>query len=418
MTVTFTRAGLECRYQTTATDIGTLTGSKTTGGTATIDLNASLPRHGGSFLCGGSTAQLTGSYKVGTPDYLDVDAGLGPVPTSPAGTTYTGKVHATSEGHVTIHNTITDIKCSSTLEGEVKTHGGGEPISIPLSSLTFTGCTDEWVPHVVTKGTLEVHAIAGSKNGTLTWTGATFTFTRAGLQCSYKTEVTDIGTLTGSKTTGGTATIDLSGALTFHGGSFLCVINEAIPSLTGSYKVGTPDYLDVDASIGPVPTSPAGTTYAGNLHASSEGHVVIHNAITNIECNSTLEGEVKPSDYGEPISFPLSSLTFTGCTNGWVADVTAKGSLEVHAIAGTNNGTVTSTGMTVTFTRFGLECRYQTTATDIGTLTGSKATGGTATIDLSAALPRHGGSFLCGGSTAQLTGSYKVPTPDYLDVDG
>lgn len=169
--------------------------------------------------------------------------------TSPAGTAYTGKVHATSEGHVVIDNPIAKIECASTLESEVKAHGYGEDLVLPLSSLTFTGCTNNWTASVQSTGTLEVHPIAGTRNGTVTWSGATitFTFTSGGstLNCRYKSENTQIGTLTGSQATGGTATIDLSGALPFHSGSIFC--GSGATTLTGSYSVGTPDYLDVDA---------------------------------------------------------------------------------------------------------------------------------------------------------------------------
>ena len=193
------------------------------------------------------------SFLLATAIALFAFAGLASAatPTSPAGTTYTGKLHATSEGHVTIHNTIANIQCNSTLEGAVEVPGGGEPIAIPLSSLTFTGCTNSWHVTTVSAGKLEVHSIAGSRNGTVTWTGATIEATRLGITCNYKTEATDVGTLTGSKTTGGTATIDLSGALPFHSGSGLCTKEgKGEPtSLTGNYSVGTPDYLDVDADL-------------------------------------------------------------------------------------------------------------------------------------------------------------------------
>jgi hypothetical protein len=415
MTIRFVRFGAECLYKTESTDIGTLTASKATGGTATIDLSGELIRHGGSALCGGSTAKFTGGYSVGTPDYLDVDQVLGSIPTSPAGTAYTGKLHASSEGHVTIHNPIANIQCASTLEGEVEGSGFSGSASIPLSSLTFTGCTNEWHVTVISPGTLEIHPLLGSNNGTVTWSGATIEATRFGVTCLYKAEGADIGTLTGSKAAGGTATIDLSGSITFHSGSGLCGSGAA--SFTGSYSVGTPDYLDVDAVLGYTPTSPAGTSYTGKLHASSEGHVTIHNPIANIQCSSTLEGEVEIPSSGDPIAIPLGSLTFTGCTNSWHVTVISPGTLEIHPIAGNSNGTVTWSGATIAATRFGPECLYKTEATHIGTLTGSKVTGATATIDLSGELIRHGGSALCGGSTAKFTGGYSVGTPDYLDVD-
>jgi hypothetical protein len=168
-------------------------------------------------------------------------------PTSPAGTAYTGKVHASSEGHVVIHNPAAKIECASTLESEVKAHGSGEELSLPLSSLTFTGCTNNWTATVNSPGTLEIHPLAGTRNGTVTWSGATISFFNSalGINCRYKTENTDIGTLTGSKTTGTTATIDLSAELPFHSGSPFC--GSGAWPMTGSYSVGTPDYLDVDS---------------------------------------------------------------------------------------------------------------------------------------------------------------------------
>lgn len=350
--------------------------------------------------------------------FASVSTASAATPTSPGGTTYEGKLHVTSEGHVTIDNAIINTSCSSTLEGEVKPSGSGGPISIPLSSLTFSDCTNSWHVTVVSPGTLEVHGILGSKNGTATWNGATIEATRFGVTCRYKTEATDIGTLTGSKETGGTATIDLSGKLPLHSGSsFLC--GETSNALTGSYKVGTPDYLDVDSEA--VPTSPAGTAYKGELHATSEEHVTIETPSFGfqIECVSTLEGEIEAGGPGKPMRVLPGSLSLTGCTSGWHVTVVTPGELEVHSIAGSKNGTVTWTGATITATRSGLTCNFVTSGTDVGTLTGSKTTGGTARLDLSGSLPLHSGSSgLCGSSVWSITGSYKVGTPDYLDVDG
>lgn len=164
-------------------------------------------------------------------------------------------------------------------------------------------------------------------------------------------------------------------------------------------------------------TSPAGSAYEGKFHATSQGHVTVHSAVGKVECASTLGGEAKVAGGGEPIGVPLSSLSFSGCTNGWTATVNSPGKLEIHSITGSNNGTVTWSGATVTFSLSGINCLYKAEATDIGTLTASNTTEGTATIDISAFLTRHGGSFFCGGSIAEFTGSYKVQTPDYLDVD-
>lgn len=55
-----TRAGLQCIYETKETPIGTVVG----GNKATLAISASIPRVGGSFLCGGATASWTGSYET------------------------------------------------------------------------------------------------------------------------------------------------------------------------------------------------------------------------------------------------------------------------------------------------------------------------------------------------------------------
>ncbi len=66
--------GFHCIFSTKETSVGTLTGSSTTKGTPTLDLEATIPRTGGrsGAFCG-STAQMTGSLIVTKPDWLDVD---------------------------------------------------------------------------------------------------------------------------------------------------------------------------------------------------------------------------------------------------------------------------------------------------------------------------------------------------------
>ncbi len=141
------------------------------------------------------------------------------------------------------------------------------------------------------------------------------------------------------------------------------------------------------------------------IHAVSEGHVELHNGIINIKCESTVEGKVEVHGSGITAEGKLSVLNFFNCTDNWVVDVEKTGSLIVHYTSG-SNGTLTSTGARVTATRFGLSCIYETTATHIGTVTGEKGANGEATLDISANIPRVGGSFLCGGATAAWTGAY------------
>lgn len=66
--------GTHCIYATNNTSLGTLTGSSSTGGTAILDISATIPRTGGrsGAFCG-SSSPLTGSMEVTTPDWFDVD---------------------------------------------------------------------------------------------------------------------------------------------------------------------------------------------------------------------------------------------------------------------------------------------------------------------------------------------------------
>jgi hypothetical protein len=174
-------------------------------------------------------------------------------------------------------------------------------------------------------------------------------------------------------------------------------------------------------------TSPTGTTYgtgsANPIHASAEGHAVLHNPIAKIECGSTVNGHLSvnpgPTHAGPPVvttpaSGPITSLSFENCTNGWHVTVNAGGTLEVASLGKEYKGTVYSVGATVTSTRFGIECRYATTeTTKIGTLNG----GSPAKMVIEANIPFHGGSGLCGSGATAWTGTYKVTTPSSLFVD-
>ncbi|HEU4737978.1 MAG TPA: hypothetical protein VFS54_02720 [Solirubrobacterales bacterium] len=160
-------------------------------------------------------------------------------------------------------------------------------------------------------------------------------------------------------------------------------------------------------------TGPGGNT-TPFVHAESEEdkevkpgtkHVVLHNGIAKIECNSTASGTVEKHGPGIKAAGEIKTLIFgtkatEGCTNGWVVHVTTPGELGIEDL-GANKGTLYSTGATIVATRLKLECWYKTSTTDIGTVTG----GATATLKIKGVIPFHGGSPLCGGA-ASWTGSY------------
>lgn len=187
-------------------------------------------------------------------------------------------------------------------------------------------------------------------------------------------------------------------------------------------------------------TEPAGTKVMCGIgtviHSESEGHAVLDSIIGKIECNSTVEGATTNTGSAtETVDGEISVLSFTGCTTA-VVKVLKNGNLEIHTQITTiedpgsppvitevtdginGNGTLTSTGAEVTVETFGFHCIFTTKNTKIGTVTGSSTTGGSATLDISATIPRTGGrsGSFCGAS-APWTGSYKVTKPTWIDVD-
>ena len=184
-------------------------------------------------------------------------------------------------------------------------------------------------------------------------------------------------------------------------------------ALMAFVAAGTASATELDGPGGAMVTT--GTS----ITAAAEGTTTLHPPIGDISCTaSTVAGKTgNTGSSTETVSGALSSLTFTGC-NATVT-VLKPGSLEIHTqeTKSNNNGTLTSSGAEVTVVFLGFHCIFSTSNTDIGTLTGSANTGKTATLDISAKIPRTGGTSgaFC-GSTAEWTGNYSVTSPDTLNV--
>lgn len=166
-----------------------------------------------------------------------------------------------------------------------------------------------------------------------------------------------------------------------------------------------------------VATSPTGTVYTSTIKAEAEGHVSYDNPIAKIECASSLQGTITTHGTGKTVGATVTTLTFGSpvgtCTDEWHFTVVSGGTLSFHGVTGTYNSDVFWTGTTLESTRFGITCRYATSNTTIGTLTG----GSPATLDISAAIPFHSGSLFCGSGNTAWTGSYKVTSPSSLYFD-
>lgn len=152
------------------------------------------------------------------------------------------------------------------------------------------------------------------------------------------------------------------------------------------------------------------------IQAVNEGTTTLTTSFTNIECSeSTVGGKVtNPGGKSTAVSGNVETLTFSKCN--CEVNVIKNGTLSITQIAGTDNGTLSSSGAEVTAscsTIFGtVHCIYSTNATDLGTLTG----GNPAKMDISSAnIPRLTTSGLC-AEKANWDATYKVtrPTPLYV----
>jgi hypothetical protein len=180
-------------------------------------------------------------------------------------------------------------------------------------------------------------------------------------------------------------------------------------------------------------TCPEGWAYSSaTLHAVLDpetGPAKLVTSFKNIECKQstvsitqtnegsateTVKGTVEEHEF-EPGKF-TPWLTFGECN--CEVKVLSGGSVEVHWIEGSHNGTITSTGGEVTAqcnSIFGpVHCIYQTNKTDIGKLTG----GAMATMDIEKSnIPRLATDALC-AEKAEWSAKYTVTEPEPLYVTG
>jgi hypothetical protein len=176
------------------------------------------------------------------------------------GSTYTGKFVAESTTQIQIHRNqlfegAFNVNCAkSRLEGQVESHGVGITATIRLTNVLFMECvTVAYVTETVLlkPGNFEVHTASGDTegttgNGTVTYAKNPFeltikwqTMVGNGEHCIFKVSNSDIGSIRGSKSLGGTAAFELRAALTTSLGCGLTA------ELTGNYTISTPDNLNV-----------------------------------------------------------------------------------------------------------------------------------------------------------------------------
>ncbi|MFL5898193.1 MAG: hypothetical protein ACJ76D_06970 [Solirubrobacterales bacterium] len=117
---------------------------------------------------------------------------------------------------------ITIASCTtSTVEGEVTNTGGATATTVgSIKKLTFEGCNRPVTTNAATLGTLEIHNSSGTDNGTVTSNDTTVTIHKLAEigfpeTCSYLTNNTSIGTLTGKVEAGvvKAATFDIAATI-------------------------------------------------------------------------------------------------------------------------------------------------------------------------------------------------------------
>jgi len=156
-------------------------------------------------------------------------------------------------------------------------------------------------------------------------------------------------------------------------------------------------------------TYPAGTS----IHAVNTTTVRLDTTFKTVECTgSTITGETSnKGSASETITGPEGTLTFSGCN--CTVNVLKAGTLEIHWISSTHNGTVTSNGSEVTVTCstiFGnVHCIYVTENDSIGDLTG----GNPAIFHSTAVIKRKATNGLC-SEESTWTATYEVTSPKPL----
>ncbi|MGN6255439.1 MAG: hypothetical protein ACTHO8_10750 [Solirubrobacterales bacterium] len=167
----------------------------------------------------------------------------------------------------------------------------------------------------------------------------------------------------------------------------------------------------VGSASATVLTCGSGTQCAAEtiIKAESEGKAVLDAPFGNVECRATVEGHT--TNAAGSADGPITAISVTECGSDTVT------TLSTGSFSDTTSPPKT-TGTKITVIHLGVHCIYETSNTAMGRGTGSKVTGSNATIDISATIPRVGGNggAFC-GSSAPLTGSFKVISPNPLDAD-
>ena len=149
------------------------------------------------------------------------------------------------EGSATLTDTSANpiVTCTrSSVNGTVGNAGASSATVATSGEIWFEECVQSVT--TVELGSLDLHHVAGGKNGTLTAKGFDIVAHVFGVECGYTAGTgTDLGTLTGSTT--GNATMDVNAILSRKTGGFLC---PSTARWIANYAITSPTPLHVTAS--------------------------------------------------------------------------------------------------------------------------------------------------------------------------
>jgi hypothetical protein len=163
-------------------------------------------------------------------------------------------------------------------------------------------------------------------------------------------------------------------------------------------------------------TSPSNSTYTGAGVAKAEGTISMHGVVTVTCTNSTFGVEVEQHGSSTTAGGSLTE-TSAECSNPVTFLKGGTGLAHTEKEGSNGNGTLTSSGAEtkVEVKSLGITCVFNTNNTDIGLIEGNNEKNARVSL-AGVVIPRTGGSFFC-GSSAEITGSYKITTPSTLSVD-
>lgn len=154
----------------------------------------------------------------------------------------------------------------------------------------------------------------------------------------------------------------------------------------------------------------SGTAVEATLTSGTSAELLAGGFLEDTCTGSTIKGTTSNAGSStETVRGSASSLTWSGCT--FTTTTKTLGTLEIHWISGTDNGTLTASGFEVNVNQPFGTCTYKSgTGNDLGTLKG----GNPASIVISTTVT-GGGAFGC-PSTATWNAAYTVTAPKPLFV--